>query len=233
VTTTEILNEIRGELETELRARLRERLLRQPIEWLVDELMSRVAGTSIKNEGGLDEAGVRAFIERCRPLCRERLEAEGYLQNAPCQGSELIAAACRTPKGEQLLAEAKAMLDALLFGECDGADAAGRVRLARAQRELLTIAVARAKAEPLTRLLRAATAIDAHGTWRDPEAVSHDRRAPNTVIEVEYGECDSEIVGHGIAVALRLINDLEINEQVLYARMENIEESSLASSPLA
>jgi hypothetical protein len=36
-----------------------------------------------------------------------------------------------------------------------------------------------------------------------------------------------EPVGNGIAAALRLINNLEVNEQVLYARTENVEESPL------
>ncbi len=34
-------------------------------------------------------------------------------------------------------------------------------------------------------------------------------------------------MGHGIVLALTLINNLEVNEQVLYARMINIEETSL------
>lgn len=94
-------------------------------------------------------------------------------------------------------------------------------------RERLTITVARAKGPAIAGLLRAATEIDVEGTWRDPERVSHDDRAPNTLFEIEYGEIATEMVGRGIALALRLINDLEINEQILYARMENVEESSL------
>jgi hypothetical protein len=98
------------------------------------------------------------------------------------------------------------------------------------QRELLTITVARRKAGAIACLLRAATEIDVEGTWRDPDEVSHDDRAPNTLIEVEYGEVATEAVGRGIKLALRLINDLEVNEQILYARMEDIEESTLENS---
>ena len=47
---------------------------------------------------------------------------------------------------------------------------------------------------------------------------------------MEYGEVATEAVGRGIKLALRLINDLEINEQILYARMEDVEESSLEST---
>ncbi len=35
------------------------------------------------------------------------------------------------------------------------------------------------------------------------------------------------MIGHGIVTALRLINLLELNEQVLYARMTNVEQSTL------
>ncbi|WP_262505379.1 hypothetical protein [Streptomyces sp. TRM68367] len=43
-----------------------------------------------------------------------------------------------------------------------------------------------------------------------------------------YGEVADELVGHGVAAALRVVNDPEVNEQVLYGRMENVEESTLA-----
>jgi hypothetical protein len=46
-------------------------------------------------------------------------------------------------------------------------------------------------------------------------------------IEVEYGETADELIGHAIKACLRQINYLEINEQLLYARMANVEESSL------
>lgn len=52
-------------------------------------------------------------------------------------------------------------------------------------------------------------------------------RADNVLLEVEFGEVDGELVGHGIATALSLINNLEVNEQVLYARMINVEETTL------
>jgi hypothetical protein len=173
----------------------------------------------------LDDACLHAFIDRSRHLTRDRLEQDGYLIAPPVKGAALIAPACRTPRGEALLREAKDLLEALLFGDADL-----NVRLVRVQRELLTITVARPKAGALGGLLRAATEIVAEGTWRDPDQVSHDDRAPNTLIEVEYGEVATEAVGRGIKLALRLINDLEINEQILYARMENVEESTLESS---
>jgi hypothetical protein len=69
----------------------------------------------------------------------------------------------------------------------------------------------------------------AHGTWHDPESVSNDLRADNNLLQVEYGEVKGELVGDGIKTTLALINNLEINAQVLYARMENIEQSTLIS----
>jgi hypothetical protein len=241
----DITEQLDAEREAAFRLRLRETLMGQPKEWLVDQLLARIgtaptapactAEASNQHERTaraarikamcLDDAYLHAFIERCRPLKRDRLEQDGYLVAPPVQGSALIGASCRTPRGEALLREAKDVLEALLFGDADL-----NVRLVRVQRELLTITVARPKAAAIAGLLRAATEINAEGTWRDPAQVSHDDRAPNTQIEVEYGEVASEAVGRGIKLALRLINDLEINEQILYARMENVEESSLEST---
>jgi hypothetical protein len=253
-----ITEQLDAERELAFRRRLREKLLGQPKEWLVEQLLARVgetppaesgdsgdSGDSGKSDSAdeassqrdraaakarikamcLDDACLQAFIDRCRLLTRDRLEQDGYLIAPPVQGAALIGASCRTPRGEALLREAKDLLEALLFG-----DASLNVRLTRVQRELLTITVARSKVHAIAGLLRAATEIDAAGTWRDPEHVSHDDRAPNTQLEVEYGEVASEAVGRGIKLALRLINDLEINEQILYARMEDVEESSLENT---
>lgn len=84
----------------------------------------------------------------------------------------------------------------------------------------------RDKAEALD-FMKATTELSALGTWQDPEMVSNDQRADNVLLEVEYGEIDGELVGNGIARALSLINNLEINEQILYARMINVEQTTL------
>ena len=84
----------------------------------------------------------------------------------------------------------------------------------------------RAKAGALD-FMRASTELAAEGTWQDPDSVSNDEHAANIVLEVQFGETADELVGHGITTALSLINNLEINEQVLYARMINVEESTL------
>jgi hypothetical protein len=59
--------------------------------------------------------------------------------------------------------------------------------------------------------------------------VSNDERADNVLLEVQFGETSDEIVGNAIVAALSVINNLEINEQVLYARMINVEETTLIS----
>jgi len=57
--------------------------------------------------------------------------------------------------------------------------------------------------------------------------VSNDQRADNGLLGVEYGEVEGELIGNGIVHCLSLINNLEVNEQVLYARMIDIEQSTL------
>ncbi|MBK7199537.1 hypothetical protein [Candidatus Amarolinea dominans] len=75
--------------------------------------------------------------------------------------------------------------------------------------------------------MKASTEMSAAGTWQDPDSVSNDARADNVIMEVEYGEIVGEAIGHGIVRGLSLINNLEVNEQILYARMINIEQSTL------
>lgn len=170
----------------------------------------------------LDETALAAFVDRCRDLDRAQLESRAYLVAPPPKGADAIDASHRTRKGNVLLRDAKDVLHALLFG-----DATCGVTLARVHRELLTVTLPHDKLSSLACLLNAATIIDAEGTWRDPDGAADDERRHNALIQVEYGEVASEAIGRGIRLALRLINDLEINEQVLYARMENVEESTL------
>lgn len=180
------------------------------------ERQERVAAMSF----GL--ADLQAFIERHEGVTRESLVADEHLRaSAPAKGTALLAAEDRTESGEALLIEAKDVLFALLFGdETMGCD------LVRGPQELLTMAIPRAKADALG-FMRAATELAAAGTWQDPSSVSNDERADNILLEVQYGEIEDELVGHGIVLALTLINNLEVNEQVLYARMIDIEQTSL------
>jgi len=170
----------------------------------------------------LDETALLAFLSRYEAHDRERLVREGYLADcAPPKGTGCITPTYRSAGGEALLTQAKDVLFALLFG-----DETTGTTFVRVQRELLTITLPRRKASAL-RFLQATTELSAYGTWRDPQHVSDDERADNVLLEIEYGEVASEIIGHGIVRALSLINALEINEQVLYARMVDVEESTL------
>lgn len=155
---------------------------------------------------------------------REWLVADGHLRaTVPDKGGDLVTDEHRTPLGNALLEQAKDVLFALLFG-----DASTATRLARTSREFLTLAVPRDKADCLD-FMKATTELSALGTWQDPERVASDQRADNVLLEVEYGEIDGELVGDGIVRTLSLINNLEINEQVLYARMIDVEQTTLIS----
>ncbi len=171
---------------------------------------------------GLDQATLAAFISQLDGLDRDALIAAGHLRSAaPAKGIDAIAASHRNSGGEALLELAKDVLYGLLFG-----DETTQTRFDRVQRELLTLTLPRAKAGAFD-FIPAATELSGAGMWRDPSGVSNDVRADNVIVEVEFGEVAGELVGHGIVRALSLINNLEVNEQILYARMVNIEESTL------
>jgi hypothetical protein len=153
---------------------------------------------------------------------RAVLQKDGRLaKDAPEKGTALLGPEHRSDEGEALLQRAKDILFALLFG-----DESTGTRLERTQQELLTFALPRVKARALD-FMRASTELAAAGTWQDPASVSNDERADNVLLEVQYGDTADERVGDGIIVALSLINSLEVNEQVLYARMIDVEQTTL------
>ncbi|MFE1029296.1 hypothetical protein ACFW5I_32925 [Streptomyces sp. NPDC058818] len=243
-----LVREVRQELADELRLRLREALAGRSREWLVNQLLDLalvpgLPAQRISDPGvapaeepheerqrraervrtlALDLERLRRFVDDYQVLDRDTLIGRGLLIEPPVKGSCPLGPEHRSPEGEQLLTEAKDLLHALLFG-----DEEGGVRLERVERELLTLTLPRHKAHAIAFVLRAATEIGAAGTWRDPGGAANDERAPNTILQVEYGEVAEELVGNGITACLRLINNLEVNEVVLYARMENVEESTL------
>ncbi|MEU3186138.1 hypothetical protein ABZ707_18335 [Streptomyces sp. NPDC006923] len=257
VTADDMARQVGDQLAGEFRTRMRTVLLQQPKEWLAEQLLARLPspyappgeaapgraadavtenGRAADTESDADRArrrervrawklcqdGLHERVPRLGSWTRGRLEAEGLLLDPPPKGGALIGPGHRSPAGEALLTEAKDLLYALLFGDADDA-----VDLLRVERELLTLTLPRAKSHAVGFILRAATEIGAVGTWQDPAGRAHDERAANLLVQVEYGETGEELVGGGIAASLKLINDLEVNEQVLYARMENIEESTL------
>lgn len=170
----------------------------------------------------LDLDAVRSFVERHQHLDRPTLIESGHLDpGAPEKGTDPIGPRHRRPSGDALLELAKDVLYGLLFG-----DETTATRFDRVQRELLTLTLPRAKADAFD-FIPAATELSGAGMWRDPSGVSNDVRADNVIVEVEFGEVTGELVGHGIVRCLSLINNLEVNEQILYARMINVEESTL------
>ncbi len=242
-TIDDLARGIARDLSPEFEERLRAELAGRDRQWLIDELVRltlerhrfqdldgdaassallREARLKRVRELGLNHAALREFIAGNSEVTQERLIEEHYLRDdVPDKGTALLRAAHRTKRGEERLTHAKDVLFALLFG-----DASTGTKLLRVQQELLTLTLPRAKAAALD-FMRASTELAAAGTWQDPDSVSNDERADNVVLEVQFGETADELVGHGIRAALALINNLEINEQILYARMINVEESSL------
>lgn len=173
-------------------------------------------------ELGLDRVHLARFLDEYRGHDRARLIEAGLLvKDCPVKGGEMIGSRYRSEKGEVLLELAKDMLYGLLFG-----DESTGTRFDRTQRELLTLTVPRLKAESLD-FMKATTELSALGTWQDPRGAANDMQADNVVLEVEYGEIHGELIGNGIVLSLSLINNLEINEEILYGRMENVEQSTL------
>ena len=171
---------------------------------------------------GLDRDKLSEFIKKYGSYTRGSLIKDGYLlATAPEKGTDLISPDFRTAKGNQLLVHAKDVLFALLFG-----DTSTLTSFDRHQQELLTLTLPRFKAESLD-FMKATTELSALGTWQDPDSVSNDQRADNVIFEVEYGEIEGELIGDGVVHCLSLINNLEVNEQILYARMINLEQSTL------
>ncbi len=248
MTTIEtIVRSINREFVPQFEERLRAILAEQERDWLIDQIVrltldahsleeidrrvvveakarARAERLGRVRELGLDRRVLEAFLAELAGTTRDDLIARGHLAaDAPAKGTALITAKHRTETGERLLVRAKDVLFALLFG-----DDSTNTDLDRIQQELLTMALPLAKAGALD-FMRASTELTAAGTWQDPDSVSNDERAANVLLEVQFGEVADELVGTGIVLCLSLINNLEVNEQILYARMINVEETTLIS----
>lgn len=171
----------------------------------------------------MDEAKFLEWASSAWELCsRDVLVEKLYLlTEAPKQGTAVISDAFRTGGGQKLLFEAKAMLWAALYGEADM-----HVKLERVERELLALTVPVKKAHVFN-FFESVTQIGVSGTWRDPDNVSSDENAANMVLQVEYGEVASELIGDTVMVCILLINLLQVNEEILYATSTNVEQSTL------
>lgn len=173
------------------------------------------------HEWQLDEAQLALRRQKWAEFNRNHHEQIGHIVDVPAKGGALITYQQRSAAGSELLRDAKDLLYALLFGA-----AHNQVNLPRVQRELLSITVPHNKRYVLD-FMMAVTELSAVGSWNDPDGDANDERARNVVMEIEYGEAESEMIGAAISTCLNIINDLEINEVILYHRTSNIENSSL------
>jgi len=240
-----VLRQINRELVPQFEDKLRTHLAAQDREWLIEQVIrltldahsleekdrrrfreeedrKRAERARRVTQMGLDRSRLVNFLGKYRGCDRAWLLRQGLLKKgSPRKGADMITARFRSRRGESLLELAKDMLYGLLFG-----DETTNTKLLRAQRELLTLTVPRLKSEALD-FMKATTELSAVGTWQDPRGAANDMQADNVVLEVEYGEIDGELIGDGIVLALGLINNLEVNEETLYGRMENIEQTTL------
>lgn len=242
-----IVRQINRDLVPQFEEKLRHELQTKDREWLIEQIVRLTLDAHALQEADrkrlveekekkrnerkarllhicLDVPCLNSFLQDHQKPTREKLIADGFLvTDAPEKGTNLIEEKHRTPKGNELLIYAKDMLFGLLFG-----DQSTNTHFNRHEREMLTLIIPRHKAECLD-FMKATTEMNALGTWQDPDSVSNDARAENTILEVEFGEIEGELIGKGVILALSLINNLEVNEQILYGRMINIEQSTLIS----
>ncbi len=240
-----IIRQVNRDLVPQFEEQLRRHLATQDREWLIEQIVrlaldahslqemdrkhqqrqktrQRAERSARLRALRLDVETLTAFLTRYQAHDRARLIEEAYLRpDAPLKGTGLITDAHRTARGQALLQQAKDILFGLLFG-----DESTETSFRRVQQELLTLTLPRFKSVALD-FMKASTELSAAGTWQDPDNVSDDARADNVILEVEFGEVMDEWIGHGIVRCLSLINNLEVNEQVLYARMVNVEQSTL------
>lgn len=240
-----LVRQINRDLVPQFEEKLRAHLELQDRDWLIEQVVrltldahsleekdrrrfreeedrTRAERARRVGEMGLDRERLARFLAEYANHDRTRLIEIGLLTTGcPPKGGDLIEPRFRSKKGEEVLQLSKDMLYGLLFG-----DESTRTQFERTQRELLTLTVPRLKADALD-FMKATTELSALGTWQDPRGAANDMQADNVVLEVEYGEIDGELIGDGIVLSLRLINNLEINEEILYGRMENVEQSTL------
>ena len=240
-----ILRRINRDLVPQFEEKLRTYLHEQDREWLIEQIVRltldahslqendrkrfvaqkeqrRAERLARVRELELCDDMLRDYLEQYSPYSRESLIMDGFLLNdAPEKGTDLILDEHRTEDGNRLLTLAKDVLFGLLFG-----DESTNTYLNRIEREMLTLTLPRMKSDALD-FMKATTEFSALGTWQDPDSVSNDARADNVILEVEFGEVPGELVGKGVLLCLSLINNLEVNEQILYGRMINVEQSTL------
>lgn len=242
-----IVREIQRDLVPEFEKKLRAYLVGQDRDWLIEQIvrltldahsLEEMDRNHVREEENrrreeraerlrrleLDTIKLQYFIDRYKDRTRDRLIQEKFLSgDAPPKGKDLIGDELRSPEGNDLLQQAKDMLFGLLYG-----DESTNTHFQRTQRKLLTLTIPRMKSEGLD-FMQAATELSARGTWQTPNQSASETRTDTVILEIEYGDNEDEGISHGVITTLKLINNLEINEEVLYGRMEKIERSTLVS----
>lgn len=239
-TINSIIKKAQDDVFAELEAKIRSELNKKDKDWLIDQIIYLTCQKHSLHEQhdklqsmkkqlaritkkGYNNQTITDFINQYRKIRSADLEASGFLVNPPQMGLASIEVHQRTLKGETLLQEARDMLYVALYG-----DESINVHITRGKEEILTMILPLGKSDALS-FLKAVTEVNAAGTWKDPEGVSNDDHADNIGLQVEFGDNEKGTIGVAVFVALNLINLLHVNEQILYARMEKVERSSLQS----
>lgn len=237
-TINSIINKAQNELFPELEAKIRAELNTKDKDWLIDQIIyltcerhsyheqknrlqklkNRLARIAKKE---FTHQRILAFIEAYKNINRNDLLNSGFLISPPHLGLHKIETYQRSLRGEVLLEEACDILYVVLYG-----DASLNVNLHRTREEVLTIILPESKYEVFN-FLKAVTETKITGTWNDPEEISNDDHTNNVGLQIEFRDTKEGTLGTAAFVALQLINLLETNEQILYARLEKVERSSL------
>ncbi len=235
-----IIKRAKDDLFPQLEAKIRSELENKDKDWLIDQIIYltcekhglheqknnllklKARLDRIKNLNYIDKDLIE-FIEKYKKTKRQDLELLGYIIDAPHRGLDLIEPSKRSKEGEELLQRSKDLLYVALYG-----DTSINVKITRNQEEILTLVLPEGKKDTFT-FLKAATEIKCNGTWKDPESISNDEHSNNIELQVEFNDNEQGVIGTAILVALNLINLLQINEEILYARLEKVQRSSLQS----
>ena len=246
----EMVDRVRGRLENQWESEIRSELAQRDRTWLEDQLVQVILRDRAMDSTpqralsrqephvepvaqrqqrlkriqkmGWDADKLKQTVQQYQKLNRESLVKDGYLIDPPHKGLAALTEANRSDKGRDLLQEAHDLFYALLF--CDEKQG---VRLPRPRRDFLTVTLPTKKKESLERFMLAVTETQALGTWLDPKGVSDDIDARNTILQVEYGDAPDHQISDALLVVLGMINELEVNEEILYGRIECLQRSTL------
>ncbi|WP_299104921.1 hypothetical protein [uncultured Tenacibaculum sp.] len=236
-----IIKKAQDDLFPQLEAKIRAELEKKDKDWLIDQIIFLTCEKHSLHEQkhNLDNFKKRLerihtanynlqhldnFIKQYQNTTREVLEKNNLLINPPHMGLDTISSLQRSSNGDLLLEKARDVLYSCLYG-----DESINIHLTREQEEILTIMLPVSKSDSLF-FLKAVTEVEAKGTWLDPEGISNDQQTPNHKLQIEFSNDKNGTIGLAALVALKLINFLHVNEQILYCYLEKLERSSLETN---